>query len=522
MAINKVVLNNEVQLDLTADTVDASHLATGYTAHNSAGELVTGTMSGGGSSDKTLFQGMVNKTITTVTADDLQGMTTLADSAFKGLTSLTSVALPDSITTMGSSVFYGCSSLTSVALPDNLSTINYQDFYDCSSLASINIPENITDIGNYAFANCSSLPQIIIPDSVTSMGENAFSNCSSATSVSIGTGFPRLQNNTFNGCSSLTCVDIPANVVSLGYNVCRYCSNLEKIIMRYNGVVSRDSSPPFCDNDKLQGIYVPAEQLSAYKSSSWSSYGDLIKPIGGVILDNLTDQYLYSYKKTSVTITIPVYLSDTIPTNSITLDNTVSSNMFSISNIVATKDSITFTVGMAGQTFNADGVYTTVNVEITNAGNTFTGSFRVYGYNTLPELSYKVSTVTNAKYNFTLNDNGYYESQNKGVNSSCAMCSVKIIGNFDNKKVYFDCINSGESSCDFGILSEVNKELLTTNTIDTNGVKKSFKGLSSLNVQTVEYDNIGETGTIYVKFRKDGSGNQDNDSLQFKVRFEED
>ncbi len=48
MAINKVVLNNEVQLDLTADTVDASHLATGYTAHNSAGELITGTMSGGG------------------------------------------------------------------------------------------------------------------------------------------------------------------------------------------------------------------------------------------------------------------------------------------------------------------------------------------------------------------------------------------------------------------------------------------------------------------------------------------
>ena len=42
MAINKVVLNNEVQLDLTADTVDASHLATGYTAHNSAGTAPPG------------------------------------------------------------------------------------------------------------------------------------------------------------------------------------------------------------------------------------------------------------------------------------------------------------------------------------------------------------------------------------------------------------------------------------------------------------------------------------------------
>ena len=31
MAVNKVVINNETQLDLTADTVDAAHLAKGYT-----------------------------------------------------------------------------------------------------------------------------------------------------------------------------------------------------------------------------------------------------------------------------------------------------------------------------------------------------------------------------------------------------------------------------------------------------------------------------------------------------------
>lgn len=42
MAISKVVYGNEVLLDLTADTVTPDKLAQGITAHNMAGELITG------------------------------------------------------------------------------------------------------------------------------------------------------------------------------------------------------------------------------------------------------------------------------------------------------------------------------------------------------------------------------------------------------------------------------------------------------------------------------------------------
>ena len=48
MAVNKVVINNETQLDLTADTVDAAHLAKGFTAHNMKGEAIVGTMESSG------------------------------------------------------------------------------------------------------------------------------------------------------------------------------------------------------------------------------------------------------------------------------------------------------------------------------------------------------------------------------------------------------------------------------------------------------------------------------------------
>lgn len=44
MAVNKIVINNEVQIDLTADTVTPSTLASGITAHDKTGAIITGTM----------------------------------------------------------------------------------------------------------------------------------------------------------------------------------------------------------------------------------------------------------------------------------------------------------------------------------------------------------------------------------------------------------------------------------------------------------------------------------------------
>lgn len=44
MAVNKVVYGTTVLVDLTTDTVTADTLKEGVTAHNSAGELITGTM----------------------------------------------------------------------------------------------------------------------------------------------------------------------------------------------------------------------------------------------------------------------------------------------------------------------------------------------------------------------------------------------------------------------------------------------------------------------------------------------
>ena len=45
---NKIIINGEAKIDLTGDTVDAAHLAEGYTAHDASGAVITGVMTAGG------------------------------------------------------------------------------------------------------------------------------------------------------------------------------------------------------------------------------------------------------------------------------------------------------------------------------------------------------------------------------------------------------------------------------------------------------------------------------------------
>lgn len=49
MAINKVIYNGNILIDLTADTIIADKLLNGYNGHGRNGELIMGTMQNNGS-----------------------------------------------------------------------------------------------------------------------------------------------------------------------------------------------------------------------------------------------------------------------------------------------------------------------------------------------------------------------------------------------------------------------------------------------------------------------------------------
>ena len=158
-----------------------------------------------------------------------EGTLIIADGAFMGCSSLTSIVIPDSVTSIGASAFSGCSSLTGITIPDGVTSIGGDAFYGCSSLTSIVIPDSVTSIGGYAFRDCSSLTSIVIPDSVTSIGWEAFRDCSSLTSIVIPDSVTSIGWGAFYGCSSLASITIPDGVTSIGGSAFWSCDSLTTV-----------------------------------------------------------------------------------------------------------------------------------------------------------------------------------------------------------------------------------------------------------------------------------------------------
>lgn len=122
------------------------------------------------------------------------------DYAFYGNTTLTGIAIPNSVTSIGSYAFNGCSSLTSIAIGNGVTSIGSSIFgstayyHDSSNwengvlyigkylleaktsiASSYEIKNGTSVIASNAFSYCSSLTSVTIPDSVTSIGSYAFS-----------------------------------------------------------------------------------------------------------------------------------------------------------------------------------------------------------------------------------------------------------------------------------------------------------------------------------------------------------
>ena len=106
-------------------------------------------------------------------------------------------------------------SITSVTadMLGDISSIASYLFSDCDSLESIEIPNSVTRIRDHAFKHCVSLGRIEIPAGVILISDEAFSMCSALKSVTVlATNPPSLGQSVF-GYAGIQAIYVPSESV---------------------------------------------------------------------------------------------------------------------------------------------------------------------------------------------------------------------------------------------------------------------------------------------------------------------
>ena len=430
---------------------------------------------------------------------------------FSGCTSLQN-APTLSATTLGRHCYYemfkGCSKLTTAPeLPTTtLATGCYSGmFSSCTSL--VNAPTlPATKLASQCyyemFSSCKALttaPTLLSTTLADYCYYGMFRYCNSLTvapelpATTLTTG---CYNNMFSSCSSLTTApELPATTLA---NKCyNYmfgnCSKLNSITVHAGDISASD-----CTNNWLSGVassgtfnnmgFAPFETGVSGVPTGWT---EITPPIQSITAnpDTFTIKSYKSSVKCTSTLTITT-------TTGITNTRTNSATITVGENTGDSTRTLTETIPYKGSSYQVTIVQTANDVK--------------------PPQSWNV--VSTGTYPFELNTNGYYESTNKGKGSSYSYATLNYSG-FEN--LVLECINSGESNYDYGIISQPDVQLSESTKDDgeTGSAKvfKNFSGQSSANPVQLTIPSDEGSHFITIKYKKDGSGDSGNDSLQFKV-----
>ena len=240
----------------------------------------------------------------------------VADKAFSGSDSLTSVTLPNTIKDLPSNVFQYCSLLTHVDLPDSLTKIPSGCFFYCKSLENVSIPDSVTVIDDYAFCGCSSFgPEFTVRSNITYIGHLTFGSCTNLKRLIIEDS----ENPLRTGIN----MPISGDVIDYMYvgRPFSYAINGDSVKVlelgaglktnefpkryEFTSIISNIEDPTLFDPEFTNAtylnvpLYVPVGKVDAYRQANgWKNFFDIRENHGEVNkIDNVT-----AAKKAGVTM----------------------------------------------------------------------------------------------------------------------------------------------------------------------------------------------------------------------------
>lgn len=218
-------VKNIVAVDLSEDTVDAEHLASGYTAHDKDGNAVVGNLV-----EEDIISELAERTLTSITSNFENGI---------------------------HSRLFQYQPIESINLPNALHVPSYM-CADCNYLENINLPK-LVDMPMCAFQNCTILEVVVLPS------------------------FQKYNNNgNFEGCTSLHTIDYASTTIDtknfFSQKEHNNNSSLTTVVIRATNVVAKLGNlnnfdgTPFASNGTGGILYVPESLVSSYQSATnWST-----------------------------------------------------------------------------------------------------------------------------------------------------------------------------------------------------------------------------------------------------------
>lgn len=228
-------------------------------------------------------------------------VTTLGTECFGS--SVTKVAIPNSVTTLGDKCFYK-SGVKTIDIPNSVTSLG-ESCFESSSLEKIDLPESVVELGESCFSLCGSLQDVILPNSLTYIPNScfvgcdkikkikvpssvktlsrAFSSCSNLEEVDLPEGLENISGyGCFSGCTQLKTITFPSTLKFIDGEMFDGCSNLKTIICKATTPPDYGRRSPFEGFSKSEcALYVPQASLETYKKKwIWKDFG-IYKAIEG-------------------------------------------------------------------------------------------------------------------------------------------------------------------------------------------------------------------------------------------------
>ena len=197
----------------------------------------------------------------------------IGDSAFAWCSSLSRIRVPESVTSLGAGAFSHCGSLETITLPASVSAVGAHTFEECTALTEVHLPETVSSLGDYAFAACTALKEIRLPQEMDSIGERAFTRCTALQTVHMPKQLRTLSLQTFCSCTALQEMHLPAGLREIPARAFELCRSLWKLTIPEG--VEEIANDAFYSCTGLQNVFLPDSlhtlRTSAFRSCWWAS-----------------------------------------------------------------------------------------------------------------------------------------------------------------------------------------------------------------------------------------------------------